>query len=34
MPWQTFNDPTAYLQSIGGPDEPVFMDWWVKMPTR
>jgi mono/diheme cytochrome c family protein len=28
------NDLTAYLQSIGGPNEPVFMDWWVKIPPK
>jgi len=25
---------TAYLASIGGPNEPVFMDWWVKTPPK
>ena len=24
----------AYLQSIGGPNEPRFMDWWVAVPTK
>ena len=25
---------TAYLQSIGGPNEPVFMDWWKRIPPK
>jgi len=24
----------AYLQSIGGPNEPTFMDWWVAVPKK
>jgi mono/diheme cytochrome c family protein len=25
---------TAYLKSIGTPNEPVFMDWWKKVPPK
>jgi mono/diheme cytochrome c family protein len=25
---------TAYLQSIGGKNEPVFMDWWEAIPPK